>query len=897
MVKSRVTELKLTGLKLFRGSSAGLNQKTALLSIEIKGDVKNWPHKVSISTLKLKQQLPEDLSLTMGQIGPHNKQSIKDWANQYLVTTEKGTLFARLLIALTINLLQQSREPVWKGRIVREAKNILSLAIPYDREKLLQNAIQLAANQLIVLGQVNANIELQKKLKEQCSKWIEKNKVGAPDPNTLRFAFAALERDIPVQSQPGFLQLGWGEYSKRLNSSFTQQTPTIATSIAKNKFQTSQLLLGSGLPVSPSGITNDIKSATSLAEKLGWPVVVKPLNQDKGRGVVSNIKDITELHQSFPVAKKYSPQGVLVEKHVEGDDHRLLVFNGKMQVATLRKPGGVYGNGKDTIDSLLDKLNSDPRRGTDDRSMLIKLDMDNEALACLSEQNLTRESIPESGEFVQLRKIANISKGGTAIDVTKSVHPDNKILAERAARVVGLDIAGIDFLCPDITRSWREVGGAICEVNAQPGFRVHWLGDPERDLNGEVVNWLFENTPSRIPTVAITGTNGKSTVSLMLHRIWMSAGKYSGVTTTQGVWVGENLINTENLSGHPGGKILLNDPAIQSAIIEMPRKGLIIFGHPCDRYDVGALLNVQNDHIGADGINSIEEMATLKAEVLERAEKAIVINAEDPLCLSMRDRSPAKDHILVASKPNVKVVNEHLATGGKAVYIDSSETAGKIIFARGDEHFPVISLSDIPATMNGLLPFNEINASYAAAIAWAQDLGIEAIKTGLSSFNNTPSQNPGRYNFIEGFPFKILVDFCHNPDGLAGICEFVKQLSVDGDLHLVNMMLGARLKQHLDILAQETAQLFHSYTLTGRPQIVPKAPDWASDNPMQTMLDYARNVFIDQNVNDDLIHLEPEPARAIAHAIEKAKSGDLVVILAEPWVALPLLEKLRPPHG
>ena len=244
-------------------------------------------------------------------------------------------------------------------------------------------------------------------------------------------------------------------------------------------------------------------------------------------------------------------------------------------------------------------------------------------------------SVPAAGTCVALRRTANISTGGTAEDVTAGVHPDNRMLVERAARVVGLDVVGVDFLTTDVGRSWREIGGAICEVNAQPGLRPHWLADPQRDVNGEILDRLFAGRPTRIPTVAITGTNGKSTTSLMLQHIWQTAGLRAGVCTTHCLRIGEETVSTRNLSGFPGARILLNDPAVEVAIIEMPRKGLIIFGHPCDRYDVAALLNIQDDHLGSLGIDTLDQMAELKSEVLQRARQAVVVNGDDPACVPM----------------------------------------------------------------------------------------------------------------------------------------------------------------------------------------------------------------------------------------------------------------------
>jgi cyanophycin synthetase len=370
--------------------------------------------------------------------------------------------------------------------------------------------------------------------------------------------------------------------------------------------------------------------------------------------------------------------------------------------------------------------------------LLIQLTLDDEALHCLAEQGLSAESIPEAGCFVRLRRTANISTGGIATDVSTTIHPDNCALAVRAARVVGLDIAGIDFLCPDITHSWREVGGAICEINAQPGFRVHWLGDPSRDINAEVLALLYPHGDLRIPTAAITGTSGKSTVARMLHHLWQTAGKTTGLCTAHGVWVGHEPIRTQNRSGLPGAQMLFNDPAVEAIVIELPRKGLLQFGHPCDRYDVAALLNVEDEHIGAEGVDTREQMAELKAEVLERATNAVVINAEDALCLAMRMRAGTQRHVLVGRSGSVPAIEEHRAQGGEAVFIQAHKGAPWIVLAKGAAQEPLMPLHDIPATMNGAVTINEVNALFAVALAWAQGLGPETLRHAMAGFHASP---------------------------------------------------------------------------------------------------------------------------------------------------------------
>lgn len=535
-------------------------------------------------------------------------------------------------------------------------------------------------------------------------------------------------------------------------------------------------------------------------------------------------------------------------------------------------------------------MNTDSRRGTDKRSLLIRIELDQEARTCLARQNLEVASIPESGRFIPLRRTANISTGGTAVDVTANIHPDNRALAERAARIIGLDIAGVDLLCPDITHSWREVGGAICEVNAQPGFRVHWLADSSRDINGEVVSWLFRDKSARIPIAAITGTNGKSTVSRMLHHIWMAAGKVAGVSTTQGVWIGNELITDQNLSGQPGAKLLLNDSAVEVAIIEMPRKGLIRFGHPCDRYQVAALINVQDDHIGSDGIDSLEAMASLKAEVLTRASQAIVVNAEDPLCLSMRLTATAPRHILVARDEQHPAIRAHLAQNGEAVFVQVQQGKPWIVQAQGATHTMLMPLHDVPASMNGLFRFNEVNALFATALAWAQSVEPDCIRQGLSTFHNSFDHNPGRYNFIKGFPFEILLDYGHNPVGMRELCEIASQIEVSGQRVLVSL-IGHRHRHHLEQEAPWWANTFDRiYLSQDESYFRQNAHGFGSDDPLGTMLRCADNLLRPLLRSNQTLRLIRNDQEALREGLSSCKAGDLLVLLTGPWDALPLLK-------
>jgi cyanophycin synthetase len=620
---------------------------------------------------------------------------------------------------------------------------------------------------------------------------------------------------------------------------------------------------------------------------------LRACDRDGGQAVVAGIRDSGRLVRAVDQAQRLSPGNVLLEQHCPGDDHRLLVVCGKVLQAVRRTSAQVVGDGVRTIRELVDTVNSDPRRGAHRYSLLKVLMIGADALDCLAEQGLDPDSIPPEGRSVWLSRIANIGAGGTAEDVTAIAHPDNLALAARAARIIGLDLAGVDFLCPDISRSWREVGGVICEVNGQPGFRPHWLADPARDINGEILDIIFGGRPSRIPTAAIAGTNGKTTTSEMLYRIWTTAGRRTGVCTTARVRIGDEVVSTDNLSGQPGARIILNDPGVQAAVLEMPRKGLILFGHPCDRYDVAALLNVQDDHIGVAGIDTLEQMAELKAEVLERATGAIVVNAEDPLCLAMRARAATGRHILVARTPDIDVIAEHRRHGGEAVFIDSREGIPWIFLATGESDTALMPVHAVPATMNGLLTFNESNAMFAAALAWAQGIDNETIRQALGSFENSADHNPGRYTLIDGLPFEVLVDFAHNPEGVRGICAVAAALPVTGRRLLCSLNVGSRHPGHVEVLAPVLASSFDEFLLGCDPALVGSCPEYAGDDPAGAMVARSRRLLLDQGVDSDRITCEVDRNAAVRGVLDRARAGDLVVLLADHEEANRIVDEWR----
>lgn len=713
----------------------------------------------------------------------------------------------------------------------------------------------------------------------------------APLPNSVAFLRAASRKGLPwLEWAPGIYQVGYGTRARRLDGAFTDRTPLLSARLARDKRAANGFLRSIGIPVPDQRAVGSEAECLKAAETFGWPVVVKPAGLDQGVGVAPGLTTREAVARAYREAARHAA-GVVVERHVEGEDYRLLVVAGRLLVATHRIPAGVVGDGRATMAELVDAVNRDPRRGVG-KSLLIRLTLDAGALEVLAGQGLTSGSVPASGRFVPLSHTANISTGGTAEDVTALVHPDNRALAERTARAVGLDIAGIDLLTPDIARSWREVGGVVCEVNAQPGFRVHWLAEPRRDLNGEVLDRLFAGGDARIPIAAITGTNGKTTVSRMLHRILLHAGLHAGVTTTQGVWVGDERVSHDNLSGYPGGRILLTDPTVEAAVIEMPRKGLIFFGSPFDCCDVAAMLNVQDDHVGRDGVETLQEMADLKGSVLRRARQAVVVNAEDALCMSQIKGLQARRIILLASDPSHPGVRAHVAAGGTAACLDVRQGVEWLTLHLGHDIRHLLPAKDIPATMGGAIKVNAWNALAAAALAHAMGIDEGVICSALAGFGNSLEQNPGRFNVVEGFPFRLMLDFGHNPDGVAQVCRVAASIPVSGRRILVSAMIGNRHLSHVAPAVASIAPVFDRVVCScdrKRVLLNPELQGLSLDALPRRLAQSLQEAGLPA---ENLV-VESDSAKAVEIGLSLAGPGDLLVILEAPDEAWPIIEAVR----
>ena len=605
-------------------------------------------------------------------------------------------------------------------------------------------------------------------------------------PSTQAILDEAITRDIPWQrlNSGSLVQLGQGVYQHRIRATMTSITGSLAVDIASDKELTNRLLAAAGLPVPSAEVVRTADGAVQMARRIGYPVVLKPLDGNHGRGVVINLNTPEEVRAAFDVAESESRRGyVIVESFIVGKDYRVLVVGGNMIAIAERVPAHVIGDGTRTVAELVDITNADPRRGVGHEKVLTRIVVNQAAVDLVASQGFSMDEVPPAGKQVLLALTANMSTGGISIDRTFEAHPDNVDIAEEAARVVGLDIAGIDFLCPDITQPVREAGGAICEVNAAPGFRMHThptIGDPQY-VAKPVVDLMFPpGAPSRIPIVAVTGTNGKTTTSRMIGHIFKGIGRKVGMTSTDGVVIDERLVISSDASGPRSARMVLQNPRVDFAVFEVARGGILREGLGYGRNDVAVVLNVAPDHLGLRGVDTVEQLARVKQVVVEAVPKngSAVLNADDPLVRDMR-RACSGEIVWFSIKPNNRMIEDHCRRGGKAMILEKGELGDQILLVHGRRRMPLAYTHLLPATFGGKAMFNVQNAMAAAGAAYCAGAHLHDIRSGLRSFTPSYYSAPGRMNLTEVLGVKVIVDYCHNVPAMEALGSFVDRFFDD----------------------------------------------------------------------------------------------------------------------
>jgi len=696
-------------------------------------------------------------------------------------------------------------------------------------------------------------------------------------PSTASLVRAAEERGVPWirLNRQSLVQFGYGRFQKRIQATTTSLTSNIAVEIASDKEETNQILRDLGLPVPDQRLVQSSREAVRAARRIGGPVVTKPLAGNHGRGVSIKLDTDEEVEAGFTKAAEYS-RNVVVEQYLEGFDHRLLVINGELIAAAKRIPGHVVGDGRSTVAELVEILNQDPRRGIGHEKVLTRIEIDAQAERLLARVGYTVDSVPAAGEAVYLRSTANLSTGGTAIDVTDEIHPDNRDMAIRAIQAIGLDIGGVDFLTADITRSYREVGGGICEINAGPGFRMHVApseGQP-RDVAGPVLDMLFPDGESgTIPIACVTGTNGKTTTSRMLAHILKMRGYTVGLTSTDGIHIDGQLTVPGDMTGPTSARMILRDQAVDAAVLETARGGLVRAGMGLRSCNVACCLNVSGDHLGQGGIDTIEQLAEIKRIPIEVATDAVVLNADDRLCLGMADYTEASHVCYVTMKPGHPLVKKHVQAGGQAFVLEDGMNGHMITIYDQGKHMPLLWTHLIPATLQGRALHNVQNAMFAAALAYNMHLSLDDIRQGLRTFDSTFFQTPGRMNIFDDHPFRVVMDYAHNPAAVRAMCTLVDHFEVQGRRLVVLSAPGDRRDQDIEEIADIAAGHFDHF--------ICRCDDHRRGRGDDEVAQMIKARLVLKGVSEDRIDVIPDERAAVEHALRMAAADDLVLVLAD----------------
>lgn len=611
------------------------------------------------------------------------------------------------------------------------------------------------------------------------------NRRKALGPTTQSLVHEAERRGIPVVrlDDQSLVQLGTGRYQKRIRASITSLTSSIATDAAGDKDLTKKLLSDAGIPVPRGEVVRRAEDAVRAAGRIGFPVVVKPLDGNHGRGVSIDLGTPEEVTRAFEEASRHSRR-VIVERCFTGRDHRILVVNGEVVAVAERVPAHVVGDGRRSVAALVEEVNRDPRRGEGHENVMTRIVVGDHARAVLARVGLSPQSVPDLGQIVYLCDTANLSTGGTAIDRTGDIHPDNALIARRAARAIGLDVAGIDFIAPDISRSVHETGGGIIEVNAAPGFRMHLQPSEGRPRNvaRSVIDMLFpQGTPTRVPILAITGTNGKSTTARMVGHILRAHGLCVGLTSTTGIYMNGRRVVEADASGPWSARVVLKEPTVDIAVLETARGGILREGLGFPTCDVGLVTNIQPDHLGLKGIDTVEDLAWVKSVVVEAVHRSgtSVLNADDPMVVGMRRRAGGRIcyFSLRGGADMPEILREHIEDRGLAVVCEPGHSdGGEIVIHDNGDSIYLMRAAEIPATLGGLAAFNVQNALGAVAMAYAQGVPVNVIRNALSTYSTSFEHSPGRLNVYDGHGFRVILDYAHNPAGLRALGDLILKM-------------------------------------------------------------------------------------------------------------------------
>jgi cyanophycin synthetase len=852
--------MKIVEIKTLRGPNywSNFRKKLIVMKLDLEELEEQPTNKIIGFSERIEKMFPSMFS----------HRCSKDYQGGFFERVKEGTWMGHVIEHIALEIQTLAGMDCGYGRTRSTAKpGVYNVVFSYMEEKVGLYAAKASvriAEALISAAEydLDADIKNMREIRES-------ERFG---PSTGSIVDEAVARDIPYirLNDESLVQLGYGKNQVRFRATMTDKTSSIAVDLASNKEETKRMLSDAAIPVAKGLCIVSEDEVKEAIEYIGFPLVFKPLDGNHGKGASINVKTEEEAIAAFEHAKKYSRR-IIVEKFITGYDFRVLVINNKFIAAALREPAHVVGDGISTIDQLIKIENKDPRRGYGHENVLTEISIDRETHEQLAKKNLTLETILPKGEKCYLKGTANLSTGGTSTDVTDIVHPHNIFICERISRIIGLDICGIDIMAQNLSEPLELSGGVILEVNAAPGFRMHLApanGLP-RNVAAPVIDMLYPpGKTCRIPIIAITGTNGKTTTTRLISHIVKNNGYRVGYTTSDGIYVQNSMLTKGDTTGPVSAEFILKDPTVEFAVLETARGGILRAGLGFGRCDVAVITNIQEDHMGLSDIHTLEEMAKVKG-VVARAVKPdgyTVLNADNPHCVSIASTVNCKVAYFSLNENN-PVIIEHCRRGGIAAIYEN----GFITIKKGDWKFRVEKASLIPLTFGGKVTFMIYNVLAATLASYVYGFTIEDIKMNLETFIPSAAQTPGRMNIFEFKEYKVLIDFAHNADGFKGIKEFLTTIDSPNKIGIITGT-GDRRDDDIRDMGRLSAQMFD--------HIIIRQDKYLRGRQADEIVNLLVEGINEVNPNQSYEYI-PKEVEALKHALSLVKPGTFITALSD----------------
>ena len=786
----------------------------------------------------------------------------------FLTRVEEGTWMGHVIehIALEIQTLAGMETGFGRTRQTK-TEGIYNVVFSYLEEK----AGIYAAESAVRIAEALIN-DIEYDLDHDIHRMRELRESERLGPSTGSIVDEAIARDIPWirLNKSSLVQLGYGKNQVRFRATMTERTSSIAVDIAGNKDETKRLLSDAAIPVAKGVTVATIDEVYSALKSVGFPLVFKPLDGNHGKGATINVKTEEEAIAAFHYAKEFSRR-IIVERFITGHDFRVLVIDHKMVAAALRVPAHVKGDAKSTVQQLIDKENEDPRRGYGHENVLTEITVDRDTLDLLEKKGYTLETVAPKGEIVYLKSTANLSTGGTSIDVTDQVHSQNVFNCERISRIVGLDICGIDIMAQNLTEPLTENGGVVLEVNAAPGFRMH-LAPSEglpRNVAAPVIDMLYPlGKSARIPIIAVTGTNGKTTTTRLIAHIVKNNGSRVGFTTSDGIYVQNTLLMKGDTTGPFSAEFILKDPTVEVAVLETARGGILRAGLGFNKCDIGVITNIQEDHLGISDIDTLDDLTRVKAVIIGAVKRSgwAVLNADNAYCLKIAATADCNVSFFSMDEKN-PVIKEHCKKGGIAAIYEN----GYVTIKKGDWKIRVEKATHIPLTFNGSVDFMIQNVLAATLTAFLWGYKTEDIRTSLETFIPSAAHTPGRMNLFKFKDFDVMVDFAHNPDGFNGIKAYLSTISATEHVGVISGT-GDRRDEDIIETARIAAKMFDRVVICQEKYLRGRKQQELIDLLLIGLKEVKPNIEVEINNNGE---------DCLKNLINNAKSGSFITILSD----------------